>query len=80
MPRAPPIGSNVTLLKVQSVITGSRPSKIKRQFVNVHLLGAASMMAAHTGGADGLDVAAWLLEALVEARLAVGSLASEVSQ
>lgn len=56
------------------------PTLLTMAVVRAHLLGAASMMAAHTDGADGLDVAAWLLEAFVEARLAVGSLASGASQ
>jgi len=56
------------------------PTLLTMAVVRAHLLGAASMMAAHTDGADGLDVAAWLLEAFVEARLAVGSFAAGASQ
>lgn len=52
------------------------PLLLTMAVVRAHLLGAASMLAAQTDGADSLDVVAWLLEAFSEARSAVGNIAA----
>jgi drug/metabolite transporter (DMT)-like permease len=56
------------------------PMLLTMAVVRAHMLGAASMLAAQTEGADTAEVVTWLIEAFVEARAAVGSIVPESAQ